>query len=72
MYYALHRKFKKYEMTITFWLIRTPDKAKKFGRSAGVRLNEVLLYLKITIRYMSLITNMILPTTLDEYFVILD
>ena len=32
-------------MTIIFWLIRTPNKANKFGRSAGVRLNEVLLYI---------------------------
>ena len=31
-------------MTIIFCLIRTLDKANKFGRSAGVRLNEVLLY----------------------------
>ena len=31
-------------MTIIFRIIRTPDKANKFGRSAGVRLNEVLLY----------------------------
>ena len=49
MYYALHRKFKKYEMTIIFWLIRTPDKANKFGRSAGVRLNEVLLYVFLSL-----------------------
>ena len=29
-------------------LIQTPDQTNKFGRSAGVRLNEVLLYIAIS------------------------